>query len=149
MICPYITVDYEIAVIDVVAAVNMQASIKAVAPADLVVALKSAGLSELSSVVVVTVSDTITYVENPPPPRTAPSLPPPPTPTSPTPRAAPNANGVIAGMSLPVLVSAALVLALILMTGILIKRRRRRIFPCRDVATVDADRVDGGSQATV
>ena len=141
-ICPYISVDYEIAVIDVAAAVNMQASIKAVAPADLVVALKSAGLSELSSVVVVTVSDAIIYVDYPPPPRTAPS-PPPPTPTPPTPTppptpmAAPNENGVVAGMSLPVLVSAAFILALILMTAsILMQRRRRRMFPCRDAATV-------------
>ena len=42
-----IAVDYEIAVADVAAAVNMQASIKAVPPDDLVVELKAAGMTEV------------------------------------------------------------------------------------------------------
>jgi len=77
---PAITLDYEIAVADVAAAVNIQARIKATASADLVVALKAAGLTEVSSAVV-TVSDTIITSEESPPsppptPRTAAATPP-------------------------------------------------------------------------
>jgi hypothetical protein len=72
-----IAVDYEIAVADLAAGVNMQARIKAVisAPADLVDEFKAAGLTEVASAIV-TVSDSVAS-------RTAASRPPQPPPSPP------------------------------------------------------------------